>query len=70
MFFERFFGELPPHARIATALLPFLLALVVRLLFGKNRTTQTVLWLATLWFTISMMLAPFSLEIPDLRRIF
>jgi hypothetical protein len=67
---DRFFGELPPNARVAVALLPFLLALVVRLLFGKNRLTQTVLWLATMWFTLAVIMAPFSLQLPDLRRIF
>jgi hypothetical protein len=65
-----FFEELPPNARVAAALIPFLLALVVRLLFGKNRVTQMVLWVATLWFTFSMIMAPFSLELPNLRRIF
>ena len=70
MRFDLFFEELPPDARVAVALLPFLLALVVRLLFGKNRVTQTVLWLATMWFTLSVWMAPFSMEIPNLRRIF
>jgi hypothetical protein len=65
-----FLEELPPNARVAAALIPFLLALVVRLLFGKNRVTQMVLWVATLWFTFSTIMAPFSLEIPYLRRIF
>ena len=64
------FGELPADARVAVALLPFLLALVMRLLFGKNRFTQTILWLATMWFTLTVLMAPFSLEIPNLRRIF
>jgi preprotein translocase subunit SecG len=42
----------------------------MRLLFGKNRFTQTILWLATMWFTLSVVMAPFSLELPNLRRIF
>jgi len=68
--FERFFGDLSPSARVATALIPFLGALVVRLLFGKNRVTQAVLWAATMWFMISAMMAPFSLEGLNIRRIF
>jgi hypothetical protein len=68
--FDRFFEELPADARVAVAILPFLLALVMRLLFGKNRFTQTILWLATMWFTLSVVMAPFSLELPNLRRIF
>lgn len=68
--FERFFEELSPDGRVATALIPFLAAIVVRLLFGKNRITQTVLWLATMWFMVSALMAPFSLERLNLRRIF
>jgi len=68
--FDRFFEELPADARVAVAILPFLLALVMRLLFGKSRVTQTILWLATMWFTLSVLMAPFSLELPNLRRIF
>jgi len=64
------FERLSPNARVAAALIPFLLALVMRLLWGKNRLTETVLWLATLWFTLSMIMAPFSLELPDFRRVF
>ncbi|HUI80511.1 MAG TPA: hypothetical protein VLY24_21450 [Bryobacteraceae bacterium] len=65
-----FFQELPPNTRVAVALLPFLLALVGRLIFGKNRTTGTMLWLATMWFALSVILLPVSLEILDIRRIF
>jgi len=65
-----FFEELPANSRVAVALLPFLLALVARLCFGKTRTTQTILWMATMWFTLSVILAPFSLDIPELRRLF
>jgi hypothetical protein len=65
-----FFEELPAHVRVTVAILPFLLALIVRLLFGKNRVTQTALWLATMWFTLTVTMAPFSYEIPNLRRIF
>jgi hypothetical protein len=65
-----FFEELPAHTRVTVAVLPFLLALIVRLLFGKNRVTQTALWLATMWFAFSVIMAPFSLELPNLRRIF
>jgi len=51
---------LSPHARVATALVPFLVALVARLVFGKNRFTRAVLSLSTMWFAINVLLAPFS----------
>ncbi len=53
---------LTPHARVATALIPFLAALVMRLILGKNRLTRAVLSLATMWFAINVLMAPYSLE--------
>lgn len=51
-----------PHARVATALIPFLVALVLRLLFGKNQVTRVALSVATLWFAVNVMMAPYSVE--------
>jgi hypothetical protein len=51
---------LSPHARVATALVPFLAALVARLLLGKNRLTRAILSIATMWFAINVLLAPVS----------
>jgi len=57
-----FFAELGPYARVLTALAPFLAAVVVRLLFGKNRVTETLLSVATMWFLVNILVAPYSLE--------
>lgn len=54
--------SLSPHARVATALIPFLVALVLRLLFGKNRVTRVALSVATVWFAANVMMAPYSVE--------
>jgi hypothetical protein len=66
--------ELSPHARVATALIPFLAALLIRLLFGKNRLTRAILSLSTMWFAINVLMAPFSVglrrEMLDFRWIF
>ena len=51
-----------PNARVATALIPFLGALTLRLMLGKNRLTRAVLSLATMWFAINVLMAPYSLE--------
>jgi hypothetical protein len=51
-----------PHARVATALIPFLAALVLRLLFGKNRVTRAALSVATMWFAINVLIAPYSFD--------
>jgi len=59
---------LSPLARVATAVIPFLLALVLRLLLGKNRATRIALSVATVWFSANVLLAPYSLEMR--REIF
>jgi hypothetical protein len=68
------FDELSPHARVATALIPFLVALLIRLLFGKNRLTRAILSLSTMWFAINVLMAPFSVglrrDILDFRWLF
>jgi hypothetical protein len=68
------FEDLTPHARVATALLPFLGALVCRLIFGKNRVTRWLLSLSTTWFAINVLLAPYSIrmqqDLVDIRSLF
>ena len=62
------FDQISPHARVATALIPFLVALSLRLVMGKNRVTRAVLSLATMWFAINVLMAPYSVEMR--REIF
>jgi hypothetical protein len=52
-----------PHARVATALIPFLAAIVLRLFLGKNAFTRAALSVATMWFAINVLLAPYSVEL-------
>lgn len=51
-----------PHARVATALIPFLAALILRLIIGKNRFTRVVLSMATMWFAANVLMAPYSVK--------
>ena len=53
---------LSPHARVTTALVPFLAALVLRLIVGKNRLTRAVLSLATMWFAVNVLIAPYAVQ--------
>jgi uncharacterized MAPEG superfamily protein len=54
------FDDLSPHLRVATAVTPFLLAMVMRLLLGGNLLTRSLLTLATLWFAANVLMAPYS----------
>lgn len=57
-----------------TAITPFLIAIVSRLILGKNKVTRLLLSLGTTWFAINVLLAPYSgrmqAEIQSLRYIF
>ena len=60
--------QISPHARVSTALIPFLVAISLRLVLGKNRFTRAVLSLATMWFAANVLMAPYSVEMR--REIF
>ena len=66
------FERLSPYARVATAITPFLIAIVVRLLFGKNKVTRALLSISTIWFAVNVFLAPYSYgmrqDLVNLRR--
>jgi hypothetical protein len=53
------------------AIAPFLVAMLLRLLFGKNRLTGLLVTLTTMWFTVNVLVAPYSIQMQqELRRIF
>jgi hypothetical protein len=52
--------ELGPYARVATAVAPFVAASALRLMFGKCRRTRLLLFLSIMWFTVNVLLAPYS----------
>jgi hypothetical protein len=65
---------LSPHARVATAILPFVVALVLRALLGGNRLTRTLITACTLWFVVNVLMAPYSVrmrqDIHELQSMF
>ena len=66
--------ELSPYARVTTAIVPFLTAILLRLVFGKNRVTRLLLSVSTTWFAINVLMAPYSTgmqeDIHNLRSMF
>jgi hypothetical protein len=64
--------RLSPYARVVTAITPFLGAIVMRLIFGKNRLTRTLLSVTTVWFAVNVLMAPYSYgmrqDLVNLRR--
>jgi hypothetical protein len=49
-----------PYARLATAIAPLLVALIVRVIAGKSRMTGMLLSMSVLWFAVNVLAAPFS----------
>ncbi len=68
------FDRLTPYARVATALLPFIAAMILRLILGKNKLTGLLITVGTVWFAINILLAPYSArmrqDLQDLQHIF
>jgi hypothetical protein len=72
MHLGRLFEHLSPYARVVTATTPFLLAIVCRLILGKNRLTRVLLSVSTVWFAVNVFMAPYSYgmrqDLVNLRR--
>lgn len=67
---ENLLDDLSPHARVATAVLPFLLAITVRVFSGKSRTASWLITLGTVWFTACVLMAPYSAAMrQDIRNL-
>ena len=49
-----------PHARIASAVLPVVLAMLARIVWGPNKLTKTLLSMCTIWFVVNVVVAPYS----------
>jgi hypothetical protein len=54
------FEDWSPHARVATAVLPFAVAMLLRLILGTNRVTRVLISLGTTWFAVNVLMAPLS----------
>jgi len=66
--------ELSPYARVSTAVVPFVTAILLRLIFGKNKLTRLLLSVSTTWFAINVLMAPYSTgmqeDLSNLRSMF
>ena len=62
--------DLSPHARVATAVAPFVLAILLRIVLGRNRLTRLLISLGTMWFAINVLMAPYSARMTqDLQNL-
>ena len=64
------FNDLTPHARVVTAVLPFVIAVSVRLVLGNNRLTRWLISLSVMWFAANILMAPYSAGMrQDIRNL-
>jgi hypothetical protein len=52
--------HLSPYARVASAVLPFLGAVVMRIVCGKSRAIGWCFTASMVWLVINVLMAPFS----------
>jgi hypothetical protein len=66
----RILEELSPHVRLATAVLPFAVAMLLRLAMGRSRLAGVLISLSTAWFALNVFVAPYSPAMQqDLMRL-
>ena len=62
--------DLSPHARVATAVAPFVAAVVLRMVLGRSKLTRLLFSLGTMWFAVNVFMAPYSERMAqDIRNL-
>ena len=51
---------LTPDERVATAAIPFVIAMLLRWILGRTQFTRWAITVSTMWFAINVLLAPYS----------
>ena len=51
---------LTPEARVETAVVPIVIAMLLRLLLGRSQFTRWTILIGTMWFAMNVLLAPYS----------
>jgi hypothetical protein len=51
---------LTPEQRVATAVIPFVVAMLLRLILGRTQFTRWAITFSTMWFAFNVLLAPYS----------
>jgi hypothetical protein len=62
--------QLSPYMRVATAIAPFVITLLMRVLLGGNALTRWMITLSTFWFAANVLMAPYSAGMrQDIRNL-
>jgi len=64
------FNVLSPYARVLTAVLPFVLAMFMRLVLGNSQLTRWLVSIGVVWFAANVLMAPYSAGMrQDIRNL-
>lgn len=68
------FDAFTPDVRVATAVAPFLAAMMARVYLGRSNLTRWLITAGTMWFTFNVLMAPYSAgmrqDLMDLQQMF
>ena len=59
------FDGLTPDHRVLTAVVPFAIAMLLRLLLGRSQFTRWAITAGTMWFAFNVLMAPYSTGIRE-----
>ena len=51
---------LTPEERVMTAVIPFAIAMLLRLILGRTQLTRWAVMAGTMWFAFNVLMAPYS----------
>ena len=52
--------DFSPSTQVAIAVIPFVIAIAGRVIYGRTRTASWMVTLATAWFAFNVLMAPYS----------
>ncbi|HUI53804.1 MAG TPA: hypothetical protein VLY04_02460 [Bryobacteraceae bacterium] len=55
-----FLERLSPYLRVGSAVAPIVIAIVLRLWYGKTRLTRVILSVTAMWFAANLLMLPYS----------
>ncbi|MEO8596559.1 MAG: hypothetical protein ABI759_24795 [Candidatus Solibacter sp.] len=62
--------DLSPSVRVITAVLPFAVAVFMRVVMGSSRLTRVLISATVLWFAANVLMAPYSAPVrADIRNL-
>jgi hypothetical protein len=57
------FDDLSPVGRVLMAAVPFMVSMLLRLMYGRTKTIEVLITIATSWFLVNVFIAPHSVDI-------